>query len=198
MEREKGGVQSRPSVISVRWPALRRWIAGQRQGRADDAGCKRSCSPPLVGCCTGGTIAALRRLLQVWWMTTLPGKQKQGGRPMPARIIRLAVIALALVATPRRRPRSYRRSRSPSPARACRSCFSTSPSAAASTSRKAWSPELVDVTSGTRQAAAVMGGSAEITQVGFAHTMHAVGRGGAAGRDFHCLRRLSDCAGALQ
>ena len=32
--------------------------------------------------------------------------------------------------------------------------------------------------SGTRQAAAVMGGSAEITQVGFAHTMHAVGRGG--------------------
>ena len=40
-------------------------------------------------------------------------------------------------------------------------------------------PELVDVSSGTRQAAAVMGGSAEITQVGFAHTMHAVGRGGA-------------------
>ena len=39
-------------------------------------------------------------------------------------------------------------------------------------------PELVDVASGTRQAAAVMGGSAEITQVGFAHTMHAVGRGG--------------------
>ena len=44
-------------------------------------------------------------------------------------------------------------------------------------------PESVDVSSGTRQAAAVMGGSAEITQVGFAHTMHAVGRGGAAGRD---------------
>jgi NitT/TauT family transport system substrate-binding protein len=39
--------------------------------------------------------------------------------------------------------------------------------------------ESVDVSSGTRQAAAVMGGSAEITQVGFAHTMHAVGRGGA-------------------
>jgi NitT/TauT family transport system substrate-binding protein len=39
-------------------------------------------------------------------------------------------------------------------------------------------PESVDVNSGTRQAAAVMGGSAEITQVGFAHTMHAVGRGG--------------------
>src|ERR1700744_6707979 len=39
-------------------------------------------------------------------------------------------------------------------------------------------PDLVDVSSGTRQAAAVMGGSAEITQVGFAHTMHAVGRGG--------------------
>jgi NitT/TauT family transport system substrate-binding protein len=38
--------------------------------------------------------------------------------------------------------------------------------------------ESVDVSSGTRQAAAVMGGSAEITQVGFAHTMHAVGRGG--------------------
>ena len=31
-------------------------------------------------------------------------------------------------------------------------------------------PESVDVSSGTRQAAAVMGGSAEITQVGFAHT----------------------------
>ncbi len=40
-------------------------------------------------------------------------------------------------------------------------------------------PEMVDVSSGTRQAAAVMGGSAEITQVGFAHTIHAVGRGGA-------------------
>lgn len=39
-------------------------------------------------------------------------------------------------------------------------------------------PQSVDVASGTRQAAAVMGGSAEITQVGFAHTMHAVGRGG--------------------
>src|SRR5580704_18477855 len=39
-------------------------------------------------------------------------------------------------------------------------------------------PESVDVSSGTRQAAGVMGGSAEITQVGFAHTMHAVGRGG--------------------
>ncbi|HUD61329.1 MAG TPA: ABC transporter substrate-binding protein [Acetobacteraceae bacterium] len=39
-------------------------------------------------------------------------------------------------------------------------------------------PDPVDVASGTRQAAAVMGGSAEITQVGFAHTMHAVGRGG--------------------
>jgi len=39
-------------------------------------------------------------------------------------------------------------------------------------------PESVDVSSGTRQAAAVMGGSAEITQVGFAHTMHAVSRGG--------------------
>jgi NitT/TauT family transport system substrate-binding protein len=39
-------------------------------------------------------------------------------------------------------------------------------------------PESVDVASGTRQAAAVMGGSAEITQVGFAHIMHAVGRGG--------------------
>jgi sulfonate transport system substrate-binding protein len=39
-------------------------------------------------------------------------------------------------------------------------------------------PEQVDVSSGTRQAAAVMGGSADITQLGFAHTMHAVGRGG--------------------
>jgi len=39
-------------------------------------------------------------------------------------------------------------------------------------------PESVDVASGTRQAAAVMGGSADITQLGFAHTMHAVGRGG--------------------
>jgi len=39
-------------------------------------------------------------------------------------------------------------------------------------------PVSVNVASGTQQAAAVMGGSAEITQVGFAHTMHAVGRGG--------------------
>ena len=57
------GVQSRPaeprreSVSSGRWPALRRRAAGRRQGRADDADCKRSCSPPMVGCCTGGTIA---------------------------------------------------------------------------------------------------------------------------------------------
>lgn len=39
-------------------------------------------------------------------------------------------------------------------------------------------PVSVNVASGTQQAAAVMGGSADITQVGFAHTMHAVGRGG--------------------
>ncbi len=60
------------------------------------------------------------------------------------------------------------------------------------------SPESVDVSSGTRQAAAVMGGSAEITQVGFAHTMHAVGRGGELVGIAHRLRRLPDRAGPLQ
>ena len=59
-------------------------------------------------------------------------------------------------------------------------------------------PESVDVSSGTRQAAAVMGGSAEITQVGFAHTMHAVGRGGQLVGICTGVRRLSDRAGALQ
>ena len=39
-------------------------------------------------------------------------------------------------------------------------------------------PEIVNVASGTRQAAAVMGGSADITQLGLPHTLEAVARGG--------------------
>jgi NitT/TauT family transport system substrate-binding protein len=39
-------------------------------------------------------------------------------------------------------------------------------------------PDIVDVSSGTRQAAAVMGGSADITQLGLPHTLRAVARGG--------------------
>ena len=39
-------------------------------------------------------------------------------------------------------------------------------------------PEIVYVASGTRQAAAVMGGSADITQVGLPHGLEAVARGG--------------------
>jgi NitT/TauT family transport system substrate-binding protein len=39
-------------------------------------------------------------------------------------------------------------------------------------------PEIVDVASGTRMAAAVMGGSADISQLGLPHTLEAVARGG--------------------
>ena len=39
-------------------------------------------------------------------------------------------------------------------------------------------PDIVDVSSGTRQAAAVMGGSADFTQLGMPHTLRAVARGG--------------------
>ncbi len=39
-------------------------------------------------------------------------------------------------------------------------------------------PEIVNVASGTRMAAAVMGGSADITQLGLPHTLEAVARGG--------------------
>ena len=39
-------------------------------------------------------------------------------------------------------------------------------------------PEIVDVPSGTRMAAAVMGGSADITQLGLPHTLEAVARNG--------------------
>ena len=39
-------------------------------------------------------------------------------------------------------------------------------------------PDSVDVSSGTRQAAAVMGGSADFTQLGMPHTLRAVARGG--------------------
>jgi hypothetical protein len=53
-------------------------------------------------------------------------------------------------------------------------------------------PEPVDVSSGTRQAAAVMGGSAEITQVGFAHTMHAVARLARSMRNSSCYC-LTNC-----
>ena len=39
-------------------------------------------------------------------------------------------------------------------------------------------PEIVNVSSGTTMAAAVMGGSADITQLGLPHTLEAVARGG--------------------
>jgi ABC-type nitrate/sulfonate/bicarbonate transport system substrate-binding protein len=39
-------------------------------------------------------------------------------------------------------------------------------------------PEIVNVASGTQMAAAVMGGSADITQLGLPHTLEAVARGG--------------------
>jgi len=39
-------------------------------------------------------------------------------------------------------------------------------------------PEIVDVSSGTRMAAAVLGGSADMTQLGMPHTLEAVARGG--------------------
>jgi len=39
-------------------------------------------------------------------------------------------------------------------------------------------PEIVNVSSGTRQAAAVMGGSGDFTQLGMPHTLRAVARGG--------------------
>ncbi len=39
-------------------------------------------------------------------------------------------------------------------------------------------PQIVNVASGTRMAAAVMGGSADITQLGLPHTLEAVARGG--------------------
>ena len=39
-------------------------------------------------------------------------------------------------------------------------------------------PEIVDVASGTRMAAAVMGGSADISQLGLTHTLEAVAHGG--------------------
>jgi NitT/TauT family transport system substrate-binding protein len=39
-------------------------------------------------------------------------------------------------------------------------------------------PDTVDVSSGTRQAAAVMGGSADFTQLGMPHTLRAVAHGG--------------------
>ena len=117
---------------------------------------------------------------------------------MPARIIRLAVIALALVAT---RPAAAEELQKVTIAFAGKGMSFMIQYIAIGGGfykQEGLEPESVDVSSGTRQAAAVMGGSAEITQVGFAHTMHAVGRGGDAGGDLHRLRRLSDRAGALQ
>jgi NitT/TauT family transport system substrate-binding protein len=98
---------------------------------------------------------------------------------MPARIIRLAAIALALVAM---RPAAAEELQKVTIAFAGKGMSFLLQYIAIGGGfykQEGLEPESVDVTSGTRQAAAVMGGSAEITQVGFAHTMHAVGRGGA-------------------
>jgi NitT/TauT family transport system substrate-binding protein len=97
---------------------------------------------------------------------------------MLARIIRLAAIALALAAA---RPAAAEELQTFTIAFAGKGMsflIQYIAMGAGFYKQEGLEPESVDVSSGTRQAAAVMGGSAEITQVGFAHTMHAVGRGG--------------------
>src|SRR5580704_8647503 len=97
---------------------------------------------------------------------------------MLARIIRLAAIALALAAA---RPAGAEELQTFTIAFAGKGMsflIQYIAMGAGFYKQEGLEPESVDVSSGTRQAAAVMGGSAEITQVGFAHTMHAVGRGG--------------------
>ena len=132
----------------------------------------------MVGRCTGATIAAPCRLLQPCWVTTLPGKHKQGGGRCWPVSLRLAAIALALAAA---RPAAAEELQTFTIAFAGKGMsflIQYIAMGAGFYKQEGLEPESVDVSSGTRQAAAVMGGSAEITQVGFAHTMHAVGRGG--------------------
>jgi ABC-type nitrate/sulfonate/bicarbonate transport system substrate-binding protein len=59
-------------------------------------------------------------------------------------------------------------------------------------------PDTVDVFSGTRQAAAVMGGSADFTQLGMPHTLRAVARGGDLVAIGKGVRHVPDRAGDLQ
>src|ERR1700749_3083188 len=126
-----------------------------------------------VGCCNVGTIAG-------WQGDGKPlslAPTKSGREPMQFRVLALVVVALALVG----------RSASADDMHKVTIAFAGKGMSfllqyiaigAGFYKQEGLEPDSVDVSSGTRQAAAVMGGSAEITQVGFAHTMHAVGRGG--------------------
>ena len=97
---------------------------------------------------------------------------------MLARIIRLAAIALALAAARPAAAEELQKFTIAFAGKGMSFLIQYIAIGAGFYKQEGLEPELVDVSSGTRQAAAVMGGSAEITQVGFAHTMHAVGRGG--------------------
>src|SRR6516162_5172895 len=108
------------------------------------------------------------------------GNQKPGRYSMQSRIVRLAAIALALAAVAIR-PAAAEDLQKVTIAFAGKGMSFLLQYIAIGGGfykQEGLEAESVDVSSGTRQAAAVMGGSAEITQVGFAHTMHAVGRGG--------------------
>ncbi len=96
------------------------------------------------------------------------GNQKQGGTATAIRVIKFAAILLALAAVAARPARAEDLQK-----------VTIAFAGGGGFYKQEGSSKSVDASSGTRQAAAVMGGSAEITQVGFAHTMHAVGRGGA-------------------
>ena len=97
---------------------------------------------------------------------------------MLARIIRLAVIALALAAARPAGAEELQKFTIAFAGKGMSFLIQYIAIGAGFYKQEGLEPESVDVSSGTRQAAAVMGGSAEITQVGFAHTMHAVSRGG--------------------
>jgi NitT/TauT family transport system substrate-binding protein len=97
---------------------------------------------------------------------------------MQSRIIRLAVIVLALVAVRPAAAEELQRLTIAFAGKGMSFLLQYIAIGGGFYRQEGIEPESVDVSSGTRQAAAVMGGSAEITQVGFAHTMHAVGRGG--------------------
>ncbi len=98
---------------------------------------------------------------------------------MLARIIRLAVIALALAAARPAGAEELQKFTIAFAGKGMSFLIQYIAMGAGFYKQEGLEPESVDVTSRTRQAPAEMGGSAEITQVGFAHTMHAVGRGGA-------------------
>src|SRR5689334_4929369 len=130
----------------------------------------------MVGCCVGGHISGgVAPAARLDYPDT---KEDLGGRSMRFRGIGLAALALGLLAI---RPAAAEDLQKVTIAFAGKGMsFLLQYIAIGGGFYKAegLEPDPVDVASGTRQAAAVMGGSAEITQVGFAHTMHAVGRGG--------------------